>query len=273
MRTGCGRRAAALLCRPRRALLRKTLVERHASLVELAVELFACRDKAFLTSTLEGVFGALRGTRRAGLLAAGRHRRARRRAEIRPAGRSRESASGPRPFVNPPLQDCRRLLVVEADHLLELLARRALVLAREIVDQAAFVGIGDLAYPRARSLPRLRRDSRAIDGAAATGRGRVRIARVAGRRPNQMSRSATTRMVAALTNVPSWRTTSSFIPTAGTGSSCRADIGEIHRQDLDLVAAVGAQVGGRGHKLLNFRKLPVDVVLAGVRACRQPARD
>ena len=49
------------------------------------------------------------------------------------------------------------------------------------------------------------------------------------------------------------------MPTAGTGSSYLAASAKSTASDFDLVAAVGAKIGGRRDELLNFCKLLVDV--------------
>ena len=64
-------------------------------------------------------------------------------------------------------------------------------------------------------------------------------------------------MVAALTKVPSWRTTSSIIPTGGIGVSSLGGRSEIDAEHLDLVAPVDAHVGGGRDQLLNLGELRV----------------
>ena len=146
--------------------------------------------------------------RRGSALAPERHGRASRRAAA--SRRRTRSERGQRAWrscalrpAHPLLEDGGRLLLVEVDHLLEPLLRRAPELARQVGDQVGLLTRRRCRRRRIAPAPPASRWTAAAPPAPAAGAGRgSRIARIAGRTPNQISSAATATMAMALMMLP-----------------------------------------------------------------------
>ena len=173
---------------------------------------------------------------------------------------------------HPLLEDGRGLLLVEVDHLLEPLQRRAPELLGEVRDQ---VGLRlALAHRRLAAARRsLQAGHRAAPASCSAAAGSLplasRIARMAGRRPNQISSAATPTMATALTMLPSCPSSCSTMPGEPTGSSgwppCRKSTAETVMWSPRLASMPAARVD----QALDLLQLLVDGLRPGAVAERR----